>query len=66
MHQGRRSRQLTIKPVYWQRQAISGSYNKYVYILCLRCEDTIHTTVILYTGLPIIKTSADEWSLAIW
>ena len=33
--------------------------NMYVYILYLRCEDTI--LAILFTGLPITTTIADKW-----
>ena len=58
VHQGRRSRQLTIRSVYWQKQATASfTHNTYVYILYLKHEDAI----ILSTGLPISTTVVGQW-----
>ena len=57
MHQGRRSRWLAIRPVYWQRQVTIS--HTCTYIMYLRCEDAI--LAILCMGLPITTTIAGEW-----
>ena len=61
MHQGRRSRVLTITPVDWQRGAtVSGITCSYMYILYLRHKDAI--LAILYMGLRTYHyTVAGEW-----
>ena len=60
VHQGRRSRWLTLRQVDWQKWA-TFRHNTYAYILYLivKCEDAI--LAILYTTLPIIITITGQW-----
>ena len=61
MHQGKRSSWLIIRPIYWQRWAITSDItHSYLYLLYLVNEDVI--LLILCMDLPITTTNAGQWS----
>ena len=61
MHQGKWSSWLIIRPIHWQRWAITSDItHSHLYLLYLVDEDAI--LLIWYMDLPITTTNVGQWS----